>query len=52
MGCGGGGLGAPLLGCSAFGAEQERIEWNGMSWVPLSLLFLFSRSDLVPYITR
>ena len=31
MGCGGGDLGAPPLGCSALGAEQEQIEWNGMS---------------------
>jgi len=46
---GSGALGAPL-GCSALGAEQERIneQWNDLSRINLLPL----GSDLIPYISR
>jgi hypothetical protein len=41
-------LSVPSLGCPTLGAEQRRMEWNGVSGGRIGILPY--RSDLIPYI--
>jgi hypothetical protein len=41
----------PSLGCLALGAEQRRMEWNGVSGDRIRILHP-PRSDLIPHIIR